>query len=263
MNSDPDDSARANPQYSLATIAVLWLIVVIPTAFLSLGLAPWLIARIPYPPGLIYWGTIIAAMAWQAVVSLAVLVMERQVWTRDALRARLWLNAPKIPRTGKSRWQALWFIVPLGILAAFGLDQASAPLSTLLAQGLPHWATPDYGDITRLATPEFKGAWSMLCIALVSSVFNYALGEELFFHGILLPRMEGVFGRWAWIANGVLFGCYHVHKAALMPSIILSCCVYSFAAQRYRSNWPAMLIHGFEGIILIAMVLFVILGGAK
>jgi uncharacterized protein len=32
------------------------------------------------------------------------------------------------------------------------------------------------------------------------------LGEEFLFRGVLLPCMEGVFGRWSWVANGVLFG---------------------------------------------------------
>jgi hypothetical protein len=30
--------------------------------------------------------------------------------------------------------------------------------------------------------------------------------------GMLLPKMEGVFGKWSWVANGVLFGFYHLHQ---------------------------------------------------
>ena len=43
------------------------------------------------------------------------------------------------------------------------------------------------------------------------TVFNTVLGEELLFRGLLLPRMNGVFGRRDWLANGVLF-------AALPPA---------------------------------------------
>jgi membrane protease YdiL (CAAX protease family) len=72
--------------------------------------------------------------------------------------------------------------------------------------------------------------------------------------------MEGVFGRWAWLANGILFGLYHVHLVAHLPSIIISNFAYSWPAQRYRSVWLAVLIHGFEGLILLAIVLLVMLG---
>jgi membrane protease YdiL (CAAX protease family) len=95
----------------------------------------------------------------------------------------------------------------------------------------------------------------------VSSLFNYVFGEAFFFHGILLPRMEGVFGRWAWVANAVFFGAYHIHKAAVFPTVIISCLVYSLPSQWTRSVWPALLIHGLEGVVLIAAVLIVILGG--
>ena len=59
-------------------------------------------------------------------------------------------------------------------------------------------------------------------LTLVSLVFNYLLGEELLFRGVLLPRMAGVFGRWDWVANTVLFGLYHVHKIWSWPSMITS-----------------------------------------
>ena len=51
----------------------------------------------------------------------------------------------------------------------------------------------------------FSGAWGWFAVIVVLAVFNTVLGEELLFRGLLLPRMQGVFGRWDWVANGVLF----------------------------------------------------------
>jgi membrane protease YdiL (CAAX protease family) len=48
-------------------------------------------------------------------------------------------------------------------------------------------------------------------VLLVQFVFNTALGEVLLFRGLLLPRM-GAFGRADWVANGLLFACYHLHE---------------------------------------------------
>jgi membrane protease YdiL (CAAX protease family) len=53
---------------------------------------------------------------------------------------------------------------------------------------------PSYTRIDGLADPQFRAEWWILGLALTSSLFNYVLGEELLFRGVLLPRMAGVFG---------------------------------------------------------------------
>ena len=47
------------------------------------------------------------------------------------------------------------------------------------------------------------GAWWFLALFVVSAAFNTILGEEFLFRGVLLPRLEGVFGRWSWVANSI------------------------------------------------------------
>ena len=91
-------------------------------------------------------------------------------------------------------------------------------------------------------------------------MFNYLLGEELFFRGVLLPKMRGVFGRWDWVANAVLFGLYHLHQPWALPSIVLSNLAISWSARRFRSTWVAVIVHGAEGLVLLGVVLGVILG---
>jgi len=124
----------------------------------------------------------------------------------------------------------------------------------------PAISAPPYAEIRGLVSSEFEGAWWLLALALVSCLFNYLLGEALLFHGVLLPRMRGVFGRHAAVANAVLFGLYHVHLLPALPSVILSNLAYSLPAQRYRSVWLAVLVHGFEGVVLMTIVTLVILG---
>ena len=112
----------------------------------------------------------------------------------------------------------------------------------------------------QLASPEFQGQWWLLGIALVSFIFNYFLGEEFLLRGILLPKMQGVFGKYDWVANAVLFGFYHLHKPWSLPSIIVSNLAYSWPARRFRSNWMAIIVHGVEGLPVLVIVLAVILG---
>ncbi len=95
---------------------------------------------------------------------------------------------------------------------------------------------------------------------MVSMAFNYFLGEEFLFRGVLLPKMQGVFGKYDWVANTVLFGLYHLHKPWAIPGIIVGSLAIVGPARRFRSNWMAVVVHGAEGIIVLAMVLAVILG---
>src|SRR5215203_4416199 len=81
-------------------------------------------------------------------------------------------------------------------------------------------------------------------------IFNYILGEELIFRGVLLPRMAGVFGRWDWVANSVLFGLYHVHKIWAWPTMIASAFGVAVGSQALPqlldgrdSAWTRRLLH--------------------
>jgi len=62
-------------------------------------------------------------------------------------------------------------------------------------------------------------------------LFNTFLGEELLLRGVLLPKMQGVFGRWDWLANGALFGVYHSHQPWGIPGNIVS--------AAFRESYPA------------------------
>ena len=95
---------------------------------------------------------------------------------------------------------------------------------------------------------------------VVHATFNTVLGEEFLFRGVLLPRMEGVFGRWSWVANGVLFGLYHLPQPWGIPKSALTGLLYAFPASRFRSTWPAIILHSAESVYLAFLVLGVVLG---
>ena len=90
-------------------------------------------------------------------------------------------------------------------------------------------------------------------IVLVSVIFNYFLGEEFLWRGVLLPKMRGVFGKYDWVANAVIFGLYHVHKPWSIPSVIVSNLTYSWPARRFRSNWMSIIVHGVEALPVLMM----------
>jgi len=241
-----------------AKILLIWAAATGPMALLAWVAAPRLIAPGDPLPGLVFWRLMVVGMAWQGVLSVIVLRLEGV--RPAALARRLWLVTP----TWRGRPAILAFLlVPVFAAIGFVGDGAvtawfqATPLGQTLASH-----TPAFAFIEHLATPDARGRWDILVLALVSSVFNYGLGEALLFHGVLLPRMEQAWGRWAWLGNGVLFAAYHLHKLWTMPGLLISCLCYSLPAQLLRSTWLAVLIHAVEGVVLIVAVLAVISGAA-
>lgn len=253
------DAPATTPQFSLTKILSIWAVATVPMGVLAFVVGPAVIPHTSLHPGLVHWILMVVGMAWLFVVSLAVLRRELGGLHWPRVKERIWLNLPRDPTTGRPRRVLLWWAVP-----AIAANVAGGYLATRLDGG---WATvlpdalrePWYTDPGVLADPQFQGQWWILGLSLTSFAFNYLLGEELLFRGVLLPRMAGVFGRWDWVANTVLFGLYHVHKIWAWPSMITSSFGYAWAARRYRSLWMGVITHAVEGFFVV-LVLMVLLG---
>jgi membrane protease YdiL (CAAX protease family) len=242
----------------LTKILAIWASVTAPMAVLAFVVAPAIIPHTSVHPGLVHWALMVVGMAWQFVISLVVLRRELGGLRWPAVRQRIRWNPPLDPATGRPRRALWWWAVP-----AIGANVLGGFLATRLDAAWTNWLPalrePWYTDFTVLADPQFQGQWWILGLALTSMLFNYLLGEELLFRGVLLPRMAGVFGRWDWVANAVLFGLYHVHKIWAWPSMVASAFGYSWAARRYRSMCMGVLVHGVEGFYVV-LVVTVLLG---
>ena len=93
------------------------------------------------------------------------------------------------------------------------------------------------------------------------SVFNTILGEEFLFRGVLLPKMNGVFGKWDWVANGLLFTLYHVHQPwGFLSTWIEDIFFLALPAKRFRSTWMAIIIHSAQNVFTLFIVLGLVLG---
>ena len=100
-----------------------------------------------------------------------------------------------------------------------------------------------------------SGNWGWYALILVLFVFNTVLGEELLFRGLLLPRMNRVFGRGDWAANGVLFAAYHLHVPWMIPATLLfDTFAIAYPAKRYQSAWIGIAVHSAQSVVLAAIV---------
>lgn len=245
----------ALPQYSLGKILGIWAAASLPMPVLAFGVSPRLSAVLGLHPGIVLWGLMIAGMAWQSVLSCLLLRAESAALGRSSWQARLWLQTPRDPVDGRSRLALLWWIVPAAA-GAFLIEETRVArwLAAPLVWLAPSLAAVPEPRIESLADPQFVGAWWLVAMGLVSCVFNYALGEELLFRGVLLPRMRGAFGRWDWLANAVLFATHHLIRPLSIPPIIVSTMLWTYPTRRFRSVWFAVIPHAIEGVVLMTLL---------
>ncbi len=155
-----------------------------------------------------------------------------------------------------------WWLIPsFAFILFFEMSPAGDFLDQFLLYVFPALNDLQGTDIESLFVPELVGAWWLMWIAVLNNVFNYFLGEELLFRGILLPKMRVVFGKWDWVANAALFGLYHLDKPQNIIKIGVSALGLTWASRRFKSIWFAVILHSVEMLFVFGGV-YVIASGA-
>jgi membrane protease YdiL (CAAX protease family) len=193
-----------------------------------------------------------AGMVWQLVLVLIVVRREQGTLQWPVLKEALWLGAPTSPSTGRRGGRLWWMLVPLIVLVA--VEELLPALPTPAGRDLGEFFGSDTGQAW------MSGNWGWFAIMIVMFVFNTALGEELLFRGLLLPRM-GRFGRADWLVNGLLFAVYHLHVPWVIPQTLL---VDTFAealpSRRYRSSLIGIAVHSSQTLFFTAVAVALVLG---
>jgi membrane protease YdiL (CAAX protease family) len=239
------------PQYRRRAIFAIWAAATLPMGVLAWLLAPALADRlsgagnVPMAKALLISLTV--GLIWQFVLVVALVGREQRTLRWSTLREALWLRSPRSPRSGR-RGGSLWLVViPLALLFA---------AETML----PILSAPEDRDLGKFLDSDagqsfLSGAWGWFGLIVVLQIFNSALGEEFLFRGLLLPRMNGAFGRGDWVANGVLFAAYHLHVPWVIPATFLDTFFISYPSKRYRSAWIGIAVHSIQSVFFIVLVL--------
>src|ERR671910_2754920 len=202
-------------QYTLAQILGVWAAAAVPMGVLAWIVAPWLRDQLggdePLAQALLICLT--AGLVWQFVLVLILLRRELGGLQWSRVRDALWLRPPRDPKTGRVGGRVWWWLLLFILIFAI---EAALP-------AIPGPPVRDFADFLDSDRGEdfFRGAWGWFAVVVVLAVFNTVLGEELLFRGLLLPRMQGVFGKRDWVANGVLFALYHLHMPWRIPSTFI------------------------------------------
>jgi uncharacterized protein len=256
-------------QYSLAKILAIWALAVAP-----MGILGWIVFYLvapdfesdPLGSGVTRIVLLTLGLVWLFVLSMIIVRREEGDLRWATLKRRLRLNAPREPSTGVPRAMLWLWVIPFLVgVVVIELVLASA-LENAWVWVFPFVAEPQggYSFDAMLGSQEvlqrLVGAWWFFALFVILSVFNTILGEEFLFRGVLLPRMEGVFGRGSWVANNVLFALYHVHVPWVMPNAFLTGLLYTYPAYRYRSTWMSIILHSAQSVYIGFLVLGIVLG---
>ena len=252
-------------QYSLLKILGIWAAAALPMAFLGWIVAPALGKNAGENAGFIRMGVFTVGLIWQFVLAMIILYREEGNLKLKTISQRFWLNHPVSPKSGETQKRLWWLIVPLILVTAANSMLLSPILDNLWVSIFPSLAEPPGFDFSSLLeTPEmraqFIGAWWLLGLFVLLSTFNTFLGEEFLFRGVLLPKMEGIFGKWDWVANGILFACYHLHQPWMILGGIVSGLLFAWSGKRYRTNWFPIILHSGQSVFFIFIILGLVLG---
>ena len=244
---------------------MIWAVAAIPMALLGWVVAPAM-ASDPNKPGFERLAVLAIGLVWQFILTVFLLYQETGSLRWSILKERLWLQSPRSPKTGEKQSRLLWWLIPLILLTAIFDMLLSGVLDKLWISLFPLFAEPSGLSMsTALSSPEWKskmvGAWGILVLFIFQAFFNTVIGEELLFRGLLLPRMSGVFGKWDWMMNGLLFGLYHLHQ----PRVILSAAIQgmfllALPSRYYRSAWFGIVMHSGQSVFFIILILGLVLG---
>ena len=256
-------------QYTLWQILGIWALATLPMGVLGWVVYPAISPDFKSDPlgaGVTRLVLLTISMIWQFVLSMILVRKEEGDLRWATIKRRLRLNKPTDRATGKTRRRLWLWIIPF-LIASVVYDLAITPsVDKLWVSIFPFLAEPTSFNFDLIFQSQeilnrLVSAWWFFGLFAVTSVFNSILGEEFLFRGVLLPKMEGVFGRWSWVANGVLFGLFHVHQPwAIVAAVISGVFLIAFPSWRFRSTWMGVIVHSVQNVFFAFLVLGVVLG---
>jgi hypothetical protein len=203
------------PQFNWRQLAAFLLLPVAWWFVLLYGITPFLLPAFSAPNGepngwLLLFIQILG-YSFEFLLALRIFRKEGYRLHLRALKERIHWRWPR-------GWKT-WGIILGLFVVGFGISQLLQPLSTAIASVLP---PPDWFPASQHPFKEvrsvqdaypgvvLKGNYFFLLLALFSGTINI-VGEDLYYRGALIPKLNGLFGKWAWLAGGMIWPLKHLY----------------------------------------------------
>ena len=92
--------------------------------------------------------------------------------------------------------------------------------------------------------PLTAGRFWLLLVWIPYWILNI-LGEEFIWRGVMLPRQEITFGKYAWLIHGFGWGLFHIAFGwQLLITLIPILFLLPYIVQKTKNSWVGVIIHG-------------------
>jgi CAAX protease family protein len=250
------DRYGAVRQYSGLQIAGLWAAAAGPMSILGWIVAPWLSHHLgtTEPLGTALLICFNAGLLWMLALTLIMVRREQGSLGWAQARDALWLRAPRDPKTGRVGGKVWWWLVPFVVLSA-ALEALPIKPTGPVVRDFPDFIANGGHRVDRF----YQGQWGLFALSVLVALLA-PIVEELFFRGLLLPRMRKACGRFDWVVNGTIFTAYHVHEPWVMPTTLLSGIFgQAYPAKRFRSIWISIVTHTLPSFLMIGIILALVI----
>ncbi|UCH96371.1 MAG: CPBP family intramembrane metalloprotease, partial [Candidatus Aminicenantes bacterium] len=198
---------------------------------------------------------------WGPIIVLFIIILRRWLHSSKAGKKKTFKEYFNLRTLRGKAW--LWVIA--GLLAAQVLEVLLSPSSKILArlllfnppEVLPEIFSPFFdpsAGLTRFMGVPVKGNWWLILFWCLWLIVNIG-GEELLWRGYALPRQKKVFGKWAWLVNGLMWNLFiHFFMRWTFIALLPTTLIVPYLCQKLDSTWPGIIIHG-TGNLLVFIIL--------
>jgi len=149
------------------------------------------------------------------------------------LGSNTWIDRLRFKKMDKTDWQ--WTI---GSIFLIGF------LSFMIMKILEvFFGSLDHQPPFMFFEPLTPGRYWILLIWLPYWILNI-MGEEVLWRGVILPRQEVIFKKYAWMIHGCCWGIFHIAFGwQLLVTLIPILFIQSYVVQRRKNSWIGVVIH--------------------
>ncbi len=210
---------------SLLIFAVFAVLLYVETHFLI----PFLSTRTGIEP-VLFWFIVAGLGLFLPMLLLAAFMIKQEGLKFDR---HTWSGRLRFKKMDAGDW--LWSLGGVVIIAV--LSMAVMHILELLTGRME--AQPPFMHVE----PLTAGRYWILLVWFPFWVLNI-MGEEILWRGVLLPRQEIVFGKFAWILQGFLWTVFHLAFGwKLLLTMLPILFVLPYVVQRRRNSWTGVVIH--------------------
>lgn len=192
-------------------------------------LIPYL-SKISGTETVIWWFLVAAFGMFIPLLFIASYILRKEGWL---LKPGMWKLRLRFQKMNVGDW--LW---GLGGMVAIGA------LSYLIMTLLEKFAGPvNHQPPFMSFEPLSAGRYWILAVWLPYWIFNI-MGEEILWRGVILPRQEVSFGKYAWIIQGLGWGLFHIAFGwQLLVTLLPILFILPFIVQKRKNSWIGVFIH--------------------